>query len=377
VNSGTTYLQFFPTQEGYVANNAGTLSYVFQYKDHLGNIRLSYKNIGSVAVPSLQIEEENNYYPFGFKQTGYNNASLSTNDALKYKFNGKELQDDNIGGNQLNLYDYGARNYDTALGRWMNIDPLTELSRRYSPYVYCYNNPVRFIDPDGMYSTEEWKKDNGVKDSDLATIYQAPSSESTSESPPDDYVFDEKGKYVRTDKNNLPNRIHIENKKTGENQYYFFADPENDSKDIDNGLIKKIEFVNYSKIFKMLQEQGAFDSDNGSLFTFYQKSKGGGDFDYGYSTLINEFKNPASSLFIVNGDYTAHNFANFGNYLWGATGYTLGYDFSTLKIGGHANSLLNSGANGYSSQLDSADDQRSIVEGAYFALINNFRSLVK
>jgi len=49
---------------------------------------LSYKNIGSVAVPSLQIEEENNYYPFGFKQTGYNNASLSTNDALKYKFNG-------------------------------------------------------------------------------------------------------------------------------------------------------------------------------------------------------------------------------------------------------------------------------------------------
>nr|WP_298148475.1 polymorphic toxin type 44 domain-containing protein [Flavobacterium sp.] len=127
----------------------------------------------------------------------------------------------------------------------------------------------------------------------------------------------------------------------------------------------------------MLSEKGAFESDNRGLFTFYEKSKGGGDFDYAFSTLVNEFKNPASSLFIVIGDYTAHNFANFGNYLWGATGYTLGYDFTTLKIGAHANSLLNPSANGYNSQLDSDDDQRSIIEGAYFAHVNKYRSFVK
>jgi RHS repeat-associated protein len=139
-------LQFFPTAEGYVKNDSGVFSYVFQYKDHLGNVRLSYAKNPQTQV--LEIIEENNYYPFGLKHQGYNIDSKQI--GYNYKYNGKELQDE-LG---LNMYDYGARNYDPALGRWMNIDPLAEEMSEWSTYNYVFNNPVYFIDPDGKGPTE-------------------------------------------------------------------------------------------------------------------------------------------------------------------------------------------------------------------------------
>ena len=51
----------------------------------------------------------------------------------------------------MNWLDFKARNYDPALGRWMNIDPLAEISRKVSPYTYVLNNPIMYIDPDGMH----------------------------------------------------------------------------------------------------------------------------------------------------------------------------------------------------------------------------------
>jgi len=78
---------------------------------------------------------------------------MSYTEVVKYKHNSKEY-DESLG---INTYDFGARNYDPALGRWMNIDPLAEQYRRWSPYTYAINNPMRFVDPDGM-SVDDWVK---------------------------------------------------------------------------------------------------------------------------------------------------------------------------------------------------------------------------
>ena len=70
----------------------------------------------------------------------------SNSQASQYKYNGKEL-DESLG---LNWHDYGARNYDATLGRWMNLDPLAEKYMVLSPYNFVANNPLIFFDPDGM-----------------------------------------------------------------------------------------------------------------------------------------------------------------------------------------------------------------------------------
>jgi RHS repeat-associated protein len=84
-----------------------------------------------------------NYYPFGLAFNAYSRERSVPN---LYKYNGKEEQDEL----DLAWLDYGARMYQSELGRWMTIDPMSETSRKWSPYTYAYNNPLIFVDPDGM-----------------------------------------------------------------------------------------------------------------------------------------------------------------------------------------------------------------------------------
>ena len=117
------------TEEGYISLNDN--KYHYYLKDHQGNNRVVINHNGNV-------EETNHYYPFG-------GVFASSQNVQPYKYNGKEF--DTKKG--LNWYDYGARQYNAAIGRFTTMDPMAEKYYEWSPYTYCKNNPINRIDPDG------------------------------------------------------------------------------------------------------------------------------------------------------------------------------------------------------------------------------------
>ena len=136
------------TDEGYVTLSDG--KYHYYLKDHQGNNRVVINQSGTV-------EEANHYYPFG-------GVFASSGNVQPYKYNGKELD----AKKGLNWYDYGARHYDAALGRFTTVDPSAENYYSTSPFTYCLNNPLNYIDPLGTDTVDvkdvDWNKFDPKKD---------------------------------------------------------------------------------------------------------------------------------------------------------------------------------------------------------------------
>ena len=130
---------------GYIAFSGPAHYYYYYLKDHLGNNRV-------VVSPSGTALQVNHYYPFG----GLFGESTG-NSLQRFRFNGKEF--DRTHG--LDWYDYDARHMSPDVGRFTTIDPMAEKYYNISPYAYCANNPVRYIDVHGD-STRVYTESNGL-----------------------------------------------------------------------------------------------------------------------------------------------------------------------------------------------------------------------
>ncbi len=340
---------------------------IFELSNHLGNVLATITdkklqvslNTTSTAYFEADVQTVQDYYAFGMQMPG---RTYSIGNQNRFGFQSQEKDNEIAGVGKI--YTAQFWQYDSRFGRRWNTDPKPNPS--ISNYACFNNNPIFNIDVKGDTTYRFGKSDGkylGMFDTDAAGQVGSYGASKT----------------IGKGKNK---------QEVWEGQRFEFADPQTDAQQIRDGIINKLVFVSNDEIKGILTSQGAFNyKDKINPFKFYSNSTGGQNFDYSYSVIPTKYasqgasiyplNSPSPMLFLPEGDYTAHNHMNFGNYLWGASGYTLGFNFATLQIGAHINSIKNPGSNGYPRQWDSEDDQNSIKKGAFHALQFKYRTILE
>jgi len=391
-------LRIIPTSEGYYDALNG--QYIYNYTDHLGNVRLSYTDTNKdgfiqprqyrwvqcdgpwnpLNPPNCidgwkpgEIVEVNNYYPFGL----LHNYTATTQNDYQYKYNGKELQ-------ETGMYDYGARMYMPDLGRWGVVDPLAEKYRRWSPYNYTVNNPIRFTDPDGR-AVKETSIGTTYTGSDAQSAFRLLQNSMASSRPKDDITVGKNGRVVNYVRKEGNNRFFEEN-----GNELFFNDPKNVDKPTQKKKynigdqvyywISRKDYIgalnnvgnNYNIVRLLTQARvgNILTSPSAQIAAYsligYESTWGEADFSAHYLSRkldigSNVNQNDSSYHFRFEGTNTIYSLMDAGNFMWGGWSAAIGLFDHEVFGGSHFNEILNG-------QLDSKADQRAIFNGRRFIM---------
>jgi len=258
----------------------------------------------------------------------------------KYKFTGKERD------KESGLDYFGARYYDSEIGRWLSVDPLGSQRPGLSPYQYCQNNPLSLIDPTGMLDTqldfEEDKSTEGGKHCKYKS-------------------------YKDDGKKEFSGKIHWKNGKTSE---FVFNDEKDALAFINNQPLEGSDapadgiLLNDGKIEGALGITAGLNTLAGTdkLGAIAAGSQAGGSLDFSKIFANEGYKN----LQLING--TAYNQKDAGNYVWGAAMNKMHIPYGLVVAGSQMQAIIfgksdNPGLNIPRFSLDDPHDQKAIKTG--------------
>ncbi|MBC6490653.1 RHS repeat domain-containing protein [Flavihumibacter stibioxidans] len=278
---------------------------LFELSNHLGNVlvtisdrMIQQKQTGdTVRYYQADVVSANDYYPFGMLMPGRKFSA----GVYRYGFNGKENDNEVKGvGNQQ---DYGMRIYDTRLGRFLSVDPITMQYPMLTPYQFASNTPIQAIDFDGLEAV-------------VTTFYYQSQKDAKVKVVNSNIVVNNTKPRSETIMINLDGRNYMANSYMtlqGRDDKYKFNGDFRDIRDLSTediagirGYADVVFDVIYGKNFKehaVLYESGAgpLKNSNGLL----------------------DFKNSLYALFnfkpdeLIGIDGVAYNANEAGNYLWG------------------------------------------------------------